>query len=180
VEEEMNTRKFGLIAVTTILAIAGCGGSGNSGQAAVDSIVLEQSIISVGGSTVVDTDFSFDAGNVFDNDGEVVLHFLLPPGVTFRNGSGEIDTVGGNDFSASALVTSCSGSGETLVTFNIDEDKLLGALNPSGDADASLTFLVDGTAATQGNIQDRGDESVDSAICGQTFSPDATAAITVQ
>lgn len=171
--------KLFLMTLPLGVILSGCGGSSDSGEASIDSITLEQSIISNGAATVVETDFSFDAGNVFNDDGRVILHFLLPNGVAYRSGSGEIDTVGGNDISASATAIQCP-SGETLVTFDVDSDKLLGALNPSGDADATLTFTVDGVAPTQGNIQARGDESTDAVICGQPFLPDAAAAITVQ
>lgn len=176
----MNTRILGLLLSTTALAMSGCGGSGDSGGGTIDSMTLEQSVIAVGGATVIDVDFSYDAGNVFDNDARVILHVLLPAGVGFRSGSAEVDTVGGNDISASANVTNCASSGETLVTFDLDEDELLGALNPGGDADATLTFTVDGIAATQGVIQGRADDTADSTICGQPFTADATAFITVQ
>ena len=85
--------------------------------------------------------FSFDEFDVFGNDDNVALVVRLPRELRFRPGTSEIQEVG-EDEEVVPQIINCP-EGEQYLLFDLDDDDLSGAENPSGEAAAELTFTVD-------------------------------------
>lgn len=163
--------------------VSGCGSDNDDSSGPLDvqvvDVGIEQSVLIVGEASVIDVEFSFDAGQVFDDGRTVDVLVLLPAGVAFREGSSEIDVVGGDDDDVGAQVLSCPTTGETYLLFSLDENDLDVAENPDGNADARLTLTVDAVAPTVTSIGARADE-VAIFACGGPFVADAAVALQIQ
>lgn len=163
--------------VVLILTQMNCGGSGDSSGGDVNAIIVDDSVINVGGASVVQVEFSFDADEVFNHSREVIIVLHLAPGIVFHPGSGEVDIPGGNDLPASGQITNCN-TGDSFVLFNLNKQDLLTADNPSGDADARLTLTIDAIAPGTSTIEGEAGD-VATFACGQEFNAQATAIIEV-
>lgn len=169
---------FGAFSILIAVLGVGCGGNGSTSGGSAVSLVLDSSVLNVGQSSVATLEFSFKADEVFNHGENVAITVRLPAGVGFHPESGEIDLPGGSDESVGNQVTNCGGTGESYVVFNLGRQDLLLAVNPDGDADARLTFTVDGISAVNSSMDARAAD--DSAFtCGQTFVADVSAAVQV-
>lgn len=166
-----------LIVSISAIALVSCGGGGSNG-AQVDAILAEQSVLSVGQSTVLRVEVSFDAGDVFYHGKEVLVVVRLPSELSFVEGSGEIDQPTGADHSVGAVITTCA-NGETFLQFNLSDRDLLTATNPLGDADAELKLTLTAVSPlSNGVIGARADENA-TFVCSTNFSDEAVTAIDI-
>ena len=164
------------------LALASCGDSDdifdNDDSAEVEDLRLDDSTLSLGEATVLRTEFSYSSDGLF-NDGErAVVVIRLPQEVRFREGSSEIQRPI-DDNSTGAQVVDCD-SGEQYLLFDLDDNDLARAENPSGDADAELSLTVDSVAAgSQVIISARARENSVFFQCGQPFDSDRDVVLTI-
>ncbi len=171
---------LGLLCATALL-LSGCSGSDddNSGiSARVIDLLLDDDTIRVGEGSVLRSYFSFSSDRVFDDGANVVVVVRLPNGVTFRDGSAEIQRPLDDD-SVGAQITNCP-TGEQFLLFDLDSNDLDAAENPSGDADAELSLTVDGVAETTAvDIQVIARENTVNFQCGAPFAADRAVSIVV-
>ena len=167
------------IAITFLMGV-GCGGDAFDGDDDVGVIRVraDDEVVRVGDETVIRIRFEFSSDDVFNDDDDVFLVVRLPREVTFRNDSSEIQSFFGDE-DVDAIVTRCDDTGETFLSYRLDDNDLDRAEDPSGDADAELAFTVDAVMT--------GDDEVISAAandnpiafdCG-SFIPDASELLTV-
>ena len=171
-----------VVAAFLCFGFSACGGDGDDdngvGTARVVNLFLDDAIIGVGQGTVVHTEFSFDADEVFDDGGNVRVVLRLPAQLAFRSGTGEIQAPGDED--VGAQIFGCGAGAESFVLFDLDADDLDVAENPSGDADAEVTVIVDGLSAVSGGVIEAKASALQPAFaCGQAFLSDQSTLITV-
>ena len=169
-----------LVALMGLVMAPGCGSDSNSSTvtARILSFLFEQDTIAVGESTVVRSQFSFDAGNVFSDDQPVYLLFRLPPQVAFRTGSAEVQRPVVDD-KVNPQIDLCP-NGDFFLSFRLDEDDLAAASNPSGDADAELAFTIDALEEATGVVIEAAARDANTPfICDRTFVPDVAAGLRI-
>lgn len=141
---------FKEIITISLLAFAtiSCGGGDDDpfffddGDTEVEDIFTDDNNLRVGEATVVRTRFSFDNEDVFGDDESVSVIVRLPSELRFRLATAEIQEVGSDDNEVGAQVFNCP-TGEQYLLFELDDNDLSGAEDPSGDADAELSLTVD-------------------------------------
>lgn len=132
--------------------------------------------IAVGEGSVLQLDFTFDAEAVFDDGQNVVVTISLPPELGLREGTAEIEERTGDD-PIGARVTTCQ-DGSSFLVFDMDDNDLDQASNPSGDADARLKLTVDALSSGVALIEARAGASA-SNFCNQTFPGEAAVVINI-
>ena len=95
--------------------------------------------------------FSFSSDDVFNDNNIVSVVLQIPKELSFRLGTGEIQSRIGKDNEVGAVITNCP-NGEQYLLFELDDNDLSGASNPSGDADAELTVTVDSNNTSQAAV----------------------------
>jgi len=174
--------KLTLFCIALLGLFAGCSGSDdeNSGLAAqVTSLELNDNLIFVGDGTVLETAFSFSSSLVFDDNVNVEVVVRIPEGAEFRGGTAEIQ-VPAADNDVGAQIFNCTDTGEQFLVFDLDENELLLAENPSGDADAELTLTIDAiSAGTDLPIQAAASSSGVRFTCGEPLAFDQQTFLTI-
>lgn len=169
-------------AVASILGFGGCGGgndNGSDGGSNVTRLYVDQGIIPVGGASIVTTQISFSSDDVFNDNKDVVVAVRLPSTLAYRPNTAEVSRPI-NDRGIDPVVISCGG-GRSILQFVLDENELTDAENPSGDADAEITFTVDGIVAGSGGVISG--EAANDAVnvsCDSNGSSQSSALINVQ
>lgn len=155
-----------------LFSFGGCGSGGdndNFESPEVTDMDLEDETIAAGEGTVLAVEFSFDRANIFDDNDEVVVVVRLPNGITYREGTAEIDEDAGGDNDISPEITLCS-DGTTFLRFSLDENDLQSAENPDGDGDARLTMTIDSLRSLGSVIlEGRADENSAPFGCSGSF-----------
>lgn len=167
------------------LCLVACGSDGDdrddgnfTDSASVVDLRADDTTIRVGEGTVVTLDFTYDTDDVFDDNDAVNLVVRIPSGLSYRDDTSEVDSVGG-DQKVGARITPCAG-GETYLTYILDEFDLDGAENPPGDADARLTFTVDAiTGGTTHTLSARAATFNSAFTCGGAFGSERDESIVV-
>ena len=173
------------MAVALCSGFAACGGDSDDDDnglftARVTQVFFDDAVIAVGEGTVVHVEFSFDASEVFDDGQPVRVAVHLPAQTAFRSGTAEIQGPADADDDVGAQVFGCGANAESFLLFDLNEDDLDLAENPNGDADAALTFIVDGVSPVSGGVVEAKASVVQpSFACGQPFSSDQSALITI-
>lgn len=178
-----------LMQVILVLGLAVCGAgcgdddddddNGIRPESRVVNIFLDKSVIPVGDTAVVNVDVTFDSDSVFDDNENVVVVVQLPNGIAYVNDSSEIQGITG-DSGVGAQVTNCASTGEAFLLYDLDENDLDTAENPDGDADARISFTIQGAASTgPQTIQANAGDNAVIFTCGQPFASDAQAAVAV-
>ena len=187
---ERNIGKLSLfmaLVASLILCIfgAGCGdGNDDDNESDGGSNVVELSAdtnpVAVGGASIISVNFSFSSDDVFDDDQNVALVVFVPNALLYREGTAEIDRPVGDDRGVGPQVFPCASGGAFLL-FDLDEDDLIEAENPSGNADAKLKFTVDAVSASASAvIQATARNNSVGFSCDTGLLPDAVTAIVVQ
>ena len=134
--------KLILLVTATIIIISysACGddndGFDNPGSPAqVVSMRISENDLRLGSGEVLTVDFSFSAGDVFDDGDNIVLVVELPPALDFRRDTAELEGALG-DNRVQPKVTLCPTSKKKYLEFDFNDDDLAFASNPNGDADA--------------------------------------------
>ena len=167
---------LGVALAAGFILLSGCNDGGSTSNSVV-GVSLDNSVIERGNSSVVKVDFSFDADDILTDNHTVAIVIHLPSGVTFHPDSGDIEQVLGDDNAVGAELFACSG-GDMYVTFNLNRSDLVSANNPSGNADARITFTIDAVAPVNASIDARaGSEAVFS--CDSEFEAQSSAAVEV-
>ncbi|MFN8391223.1 MAG: hypothetical protein U0136_13105 [Bdellovibrionota bacterium] len=170
---------FCVVGMGMFLSACGGGGGGGSESSNVTDVFFDDSVIGVGQGTVAHVKFSFDSDHVFHDNKNVRVVVHLPPQIQLRANTGEVQAVP-TDESIGAQVFSCGAQAETFLLFDLDGNDLDTAVNPGGDADAELTFTVDGVSPVSGAIVSATASNEQPPFaCGQQFLADKDAAITV-
>lgn len=169
-----------LLLAGTAFSVASCGNDDDGfNNSEVTDLDVQEDQLFVGEGTVVRVDFTFDASDVFDDDENISIGVRLPNGLVYRDGTAEIDAAGGDE-SVGAQISTCLSTGESFLFFDLDRFDLDDADNPTGDADARLTFTVDAVAAAgTGFIQARADDDSIAFSCGEPFFFDEQIGITI-
>ena len=167
-----------LIGIIGLLVLAGCNGSGSSGSG-VDSLAVEPGVLAPGQASVVTVKFSFSSDDVFDEDEDVRVVVQLPSQVRYRPGSSEITRVL-DDHSVDPVHVGSCGDGSSFIEYNFNEFDLDDASNPSGDADAELTFTVDAVLTGSATIRGAADNNGVAYACEVPFNGDKSVAVVVQ
>jgi hypothetical protein len=169
-----------VLGASLVFGAPGCGDDDDDeddGGASVVSVSVDNNPISVLEESKVSTNITFSSDDVFDDDRNVEVVVKLPNNVSFKPDTAEIDQPSGDDRGVGVNVRSCP-DGSTFISVDLDEDDLVGAENPSGNADAQLNFLIVGASAGTQRID--ASASVDGVLFScDTFVPDATTAIVV-
>jgi hypothetical protein len=171
-----------IVFLCCVLAIgcgSGGGGSGGSSESKVTEVDVSDSILEVGDISDVAVRFSYSAVAVFSEDENVNLAIKLPIGVAYVQDSAELDTV--VDEERKSVETTTCFNGETILTLVLDEDDLLKASNPDGNADAEIRFKVKATSSTGGisQVQSRASDKQQLEECREAFASDAEGEIVV-
>lgn len=174
-----------LVAVAFMLvSIAGCSSSDDDDEngflsASIVDMSVDDDVISVGDKTVMTLDFTYSADAVFEDEMNVVVVIRLPDSLQVVEGTSELE---GNfsDEEVGPEQVGCNDSGDTLVLFDLDENDLRSAANPSGDADARLKLTLRGVRAGENltvRAKARGGE-IDNG-CSDQFLEDFDTTVTV-
>lgn len=182
----MKALRCASLALFLALAMTGCGdddddedGGGFNDPASVVNLTIDKGILARGEQAVVTVETTFDAENIFDDGSNLVIVVRLPNGVVYVGETSEIDTIV-DDRGVGAQVTTCAGTGETFLLYDLDENDLDSAENPGGDADMRLTLTVQGAATTGPvTIDAAAEENTQFFACGQPFSAERQAAVSV-
>lgn len=179
--------RFAALLALSCLSVAGCNSDSDDdddffNSARVVDLALQDSTIRVGEGTVVAVNFSFDASRVFNDGDSVIVVVRLPAELEYRDGTAEIDGLGGEDDGVGAQVVRCGNLGESYLIFDMDEFDLDQAENPSGDGDAVLTLTVDGIDPLQfGTIEAAANgETSPLFTCGGSFASDEEVSLSVE
>jgi hypothetical protein len=141
-------------------------------------VSLDESVLTVGASTVAGVKFTFSSDDVFDDDRNVVVSVRLPDELAYRIGTAEIKQPI-DDREVEPAIETC-GDGTSFLIFDLDEDDLAAAENPDGDADAELRFTVDAVAIGTGDsVLASAHNDAIIAGCDAPFIGERAAAVTV-
>lgn len=172
-----------LLSCSLLAGLSACGSDDDDeddGGSRVTSVNLDDNPISLGGETVLYTEFSFSSDDIFDDDQNVFVVVKLPNTVRYKAGTTEIDRPTGEDHGVDPRVTSCP-NGETFLAFDLDEDDLASAANPDGDADARLNMVLVGTQLSlAATIEAAARNNNILYGCDQPFFSDAVTTIRIQ
>ena len=163
-----------------LTAMSGCDTSSNSDafDAEVTKLEVDKNVIDLGDGTVVTAGFTFDTDSVFRDGENVIMVVQLPAGLSYRHGTAEIDDeIGDQDIDPEVI--ECP-SGESYLSFNMNDNDLDDLNDPSGEAIGNLMFTVDGNAVGPWLIQARARQEVVFYGCNQAFNSDASVYLTVQ
>jgi hypothetical protein len=131
-----------LLLSTLIFApLFGCGADDDDIVARVVDLFLDDRRLSTGDSTVLRAQFVFSSDRVFGDNDDIFLVVQVPPELSFREGSAEVQ--GRFDEDVSPRITDCGPGQETYLRFRLDDEDLAIASNPSGSADAELALTLD-------------------------------------
>lgn len=166
-----------LIALTFLSLGCTTGGDDDFFDAEVLDLDLQDDVLTKGDGTVLSTYFTFDTHGVFEEGEHVVLVVKLPPGLSYRDDTAEIDNDGGDD-KVGAQITKCA-NGDTYLTFDMDDHDLDNLQDPPGDASAKITLTVDGNATGARLIEARARRDTVFFSCSQEFLEDQQIYLTV-
>lgn len=182
--KSLNCLFFGSFSLI-VLSLAACGGSDGDdsgpglGTAGVVSLELDDNLIEVGDGTVLRVGFSFSSSRVFDDNENVEVVVRVPEEASFRLGTAEIQ-VPASDNAVGAQITNCVATGEQFLLFDLDENDLALAENPSGDADAELSLTIDGDQAGESlSVQAAASSEGVPFSCGAPFPAQAEVTLSV-
>ncbi len=131
------------------MIFTGCGSDDDDENDAGSNVVRMSSDtnpVARGGAAIVSVDFSFSSDDVFDDDQNVAVVVFVPSELTYRGGTAEIDRPIGDDRGVEPQIFPCANG--SFLLFDLDEDDLIEADNPGGDADATVKFTLDAITAS--------------------------------
>ena len=157
---------FRLVFLTILATLISCGG--NSERTEVEDISIGNGNLTLGAKTVVGVEFSFDDYQVFNSADNIFLSVRLPNGVDFDAGSAEIQgAFGDEDIEPDVRV--CD-NGQTILIFDLDDNDLDRASDPSGEADAKVNFSVVGEkSVSSANIEASAGKARPIISCSDNF-----------
>ncbi len=132
-----------------LLFFVACG-DGDEDVTEVVRLSVDDSLIGVEEDVVVRAGISFSRDDVFRDNDEINLIVRLPQEVFFIRGTSEVQG-SFDDEDIGAQIFSCP-DGETVLVFELDENDLRFADNPSGDSDAEISFTIGGSAPLDAGI----------------------------
>jgi hypothetical protein len=161
--------------VLSALFFGGCAEDDSRFEGGVSEVVeidSEDSVVPLGGGSVVRVNFLFDQNDVFSGDGSVSLVLKFPRQLSYRDNSAEIDQGGSRDRDVDPLVRRCV-NGDTYLVFTLGESQLEGANPPFDGGDAQLKLTLDGEReGTMIPIQGAADDDFVPFGCGKEFDFD--------
>lgn len=179
-------RVLGVAAMAvTALTLAGCGGGNDDDDdeffgesAAVVDIGVDDGNIRVGDSTITRVGITFSDDEVFNDRRSVVVVAAVGPGLRFREGTAEVQGNAGDE-QIGTRVSRCP-DGTSFLEFEVDDDDLSFADNPSGDADAEITFTLD-AVSLEGLVNIEARASYDSIFynCDDRFLADRSTFVNI-
>lgn len=169
-----------VFASVVLVGFISCGGDNDEesdGGAGATRLALENSVLPLGGSQIVSVEFSFSSDDVFDDDRHVLVAVRIPSTASFRNGTAEVQRpVDDNDVAPEVIV--CEDA--TYLRFDLDENELVDAENPSGDGDAEIRFTIDAVARGASGVLAASAQNDSIGItCEAGFPADRTASLDV-
>ena len=178
----MNYKLFLSISLLALATIS-CGGGDDfpffDNDTEVKDISVDDRSLNIGQGTVVRTKFSFDENDVFSDDDNVSVVIRLPEQLKFRLNTAEIQE-SGEDEEVGAQVFNCP-TGEQYLLFDLDENDLSGAEDPSGDADAELTLTVDAFSLSLSGVVIEATASSNGPdfACGEAFESEESEVVVI-
>jgi hypothetical protein len=129
------------------LAISACGGgSSSAGKAAVvKQVSTDDPNVAVGDDIDLNVDFSYSTDTVVHDNHNVIIVVRVPKGLQFEAGTARIDEIGGTD-SVTPSIEQCQ-DGDAILRFDLGQNVLANATDPSGGADGRLIMALLGTQA---------------------------------
>lgn len=151
------------------------------GTTRVTEIYADDSIVPIGNGSVFRFNFTFNEEDVFNDQGSVNLVVKVPPQLSYRTGSAEIDgATSRDDNSVEPYVLSCSKDG-TYLSFTFIRYDLDDAEAPGDDADAQLKLTLDGeTYANNVVVEASADGGAVAFGCRTTFIPEEQEVVSVR
>ncbi len=135
--------------LSLLIFLTACG-DGDDDVTEVVRLSVDDSLIGVGEDVVVRAGVSFSRDDVFRDNDQINLIVRLPQEVFFRRGTSEVQGTF-DDEEIGAQIFSCS-DGEIVLVFELDENDLRFADNPSGDSDAEISFTIRANAPLDAGI----------------------------
>lgn len=172
-------RIISILLVSALLFYGACSDAfhDDDAEAEVKSITIGDSMIPRGEKRGIVLNLRYSEDDVFDDNDDVVVALVLPTELIYTEDSANIEGVF-DDEGLNPIRIFCD-DGSTLLIFNIDEDDLRGAQEPSS-ADARLRLEVTAVSLTSGaNIEARADYNSTVAICGIPITAQASLVISV-
>lgn len=165
-----------------LLILTSCGNDpifNDSNSTEVVDLFADDESLNNGESTVLRARFSFSDDDVFNDDNIVAVVFQIPNELRFRLGTAEIQASIGDDNDIGAQITDCPG-GEQYLLFELDDNDLIDAEDPSGEAKAELTLTLDSANTSVGALV-QAFASRDSAFfgCGLVFDGEDSEVIVI-
>lgn len=166
-----------------ITSFLGCTGDNDLYQGGVTKVMeiqAEDSAVRVGDGSVVQFNFSYDQNEVFTDNAVVTLVVKLPRQLSYLDNSAEIDKPGSRDRDTDPSVKKCS-TGETYLSFALDESDLRDAQVPFDGGDAILKLTVTGESRSAAvTIEAAADDGIVTFGCTKDFNPDEQEVIRVE
>jgi hypothetical protein len=166
--------------VSGLVACSGNNTYSGGGSTQVVEMRVDNSTILVGEGTVAKINFTFNQNDVLFGGGRVNLVVRVPPQLTYRDDSAEINLPGSKDRNEDPKVTQCPG-GETFLVFKFTKSDLENLNLPVDSSDTQLKLTVDGVRVGEDlSIQAAADEGAVSYGCGKDFAFDEEQLLTVE
>ena len=180
----MWSSKVKLVSLGVVCGLTlGCGSNqdlSGSGATEVREIQSNDSTISVGGGSVIKFNFSFDQTEIFAHDGKVYLVVKLPPQLSYRDNSAELDRPGSHDREEDPSIKKCA-EGETFLSWIFDESDLRDSSAPVEGGDAQLKLTVDGESVGDAiTIAATADDGRVLYDCSREFKSDEEEVVSVE
>lgn len=165
--------------VVSSLTLISCGDNDGNGNSRVVNAELNQNTIKVGESSVFRMGLEYSGTRKpFKNPPDISLIVLVPPGLSYRNGTAEIQR-SVKDIRVNPVVTNCE-TGEQYLDFRLDGDDLVQGSKPSKNADVEVSLTIDGIQPVGiVNLQAKADRNLPLFSCGSKFSSDVEESIQV-
>jgi len=173
----MTKPAYFLFALLTLVFQTACG-DGDDDVTEVVRLSVDDSLVRVGEGSVVRAGVSFSREDVFQDNDEIVLLVRLPQEVFLRRGTSEVQGRF-SDEDIGAQIVSCD-NGEIVLIFELDDNDLRFADDPSGDSNAEISFTISANAPVEnGVISAIAVDTVFFSVCDDSVLFDAQTLISI-
>ncbi len=167
------------IAALLTLSLASCGDSDGDSNSRVVNAELSDNVIQVGESSVFRMGLEYSGrSGLFNNPDDISLVVLVPAGLSYKNGTAEIQR-SIEDKGVDPVVTNCA-TGEQYLDFRLDGDDLVQGSDPSGSADVEVSLTIEATSPVGiAILQATADRNQPLFSCGSLFAGDVEESIQI-
>ena len=145
----MRNLTYILSGILLIFFSVGCGDRDNDITEVV-RLSFDDSLFQVGEASVIRAGVSFDEEDIFFDDDDVILIVRVPQEISLIRGTSEVQGTF-DDEDIGAQVIGCDND-EFAIVFQLNDNDLRFADDPSGDSNAEISFTVSGDAPIENGI----------------------------